>query len=203
MTGFEGTKKRPRGLDRFLDKGQLGLVTATAIAAAATVSAATTTAITTVSAAATTTTTAAATVSATTAAFALFHGTRFVDGEGAAVDFLAMELGNGRLGFFGGAHFDKAETAGTAGDAVVDHLHPGDIARLSKEIGQVVFRHAKGQVAHIEFYAHYFLLGWLADVSGIGSTLPLSSNSPSTERQLTVSRMVGQAGEGARKFGTG
>jgi hypothetical protein len=45
---------------------------------------------------------------------------------------------------------------------------------LGKEIGQVVFRHAKGQVAHIEFYAHYFLLRWLADVSGIGSTLPLS-----------------------------
>jgi hypothetical protein len=150
-----------------------GLVTATTIAAAATVSAATTATITTVSAAATTA--AAATVSTTTAAaFALFHGTRFIDGEGAAVDFLAMKFGNGRLRFFGGAHFDKAETTGTTGDAIIDHLHPGDIARLGKEIGQVVFRHAEGQVAHIEFYAHYFLLGWLADVSGIGSTLPLS-----------------------------
>ena len=156
-----------------------GLVTATAIAAAATVSAATTAAITTVSTTATTTTTAAAaaavsTTTAAAAAFALFHRARFVDGEGASVDFLAMKFRNGSLRFFSGAHFDKAETAGTTGDAIIDHLHPGDIARLGKEIGQVVFRHAEGQVAHIEFYAHYFLLGWLADVSGIGSTLPLS-----------------------------
>jgi hypothetical protein len=151
-----------------------GLVTATAIAAAATVSAATTAAITTVSAAATTTTATTVSTATTAAAFALFHGTRFIDGEGPAIDFLSVKFGDGRLGFLGGAHFDKAETAGTTGDAVIDHLHPGDIARLGKEIGQVVFRHAEGQVAHIEFYAHYFLLGWLADVSGIGSTLPLS-----------------------------
>jgi hypothetical protein len=67
-----------------------------------------------------------------------------------------MKLGDGRLGFLGGAHFDKAETTGPARDAVVDHLDPGDIARLGKEIGQVVFRHAEGQIAHIEFNAHLF-----------------------------------------------
>jgi len=85
-----------------------------------------------------------------------------------------MELRNGGLRFFRSAHFDEAKAAGATRDAVIDHLHPRDIARLGKKIGQVVFRHAKGQVAHIEFYAHLFLLGWLADVSGIGSTLPLS-----------------------------
>jgi hypothetical protein len=84
-----------------------------------------------------------------------------------------MELGDGRLGLFRRAHFHEAEATGATGDAVVDHLDPGDVARLGKEIGQVVFRHAKGQIAHIEFYAHFFFLEWLADVSGIGSTLPL------------------------------
>jgi hypothetical protein len=124
------------------------------------------------------TTTAAATVSTaattTTAAFALFHRTRFIDGQGAAIDFLAMELGDRSLRFFRRSHFHETEATGATRYAVIDHLHPGDIARLGKEIGQVVFRHAEGQIAHIEFYAHFFLLGWLADVSGIGSTLPLS-----------------------------
>jgi hypothetical protein len=141
---------------------------ATAISAITTISAAT---IATVS---TATTTAATISAATAAAFALFHRTRFVDREGAAVDFLAMEFRDGRLRFFRRAHFHETKAAGTTRHAIIDHLHPRDIARLGKEIGQVVFRHAEGQIAHIEFYAHYFLLGWLADVSGIGSTLPLS-----------------------------
>jgi len=132
---------------------------ATAISAITTISAAT---IATVS----TATTTAATVSTTAAAFALFHRTRFVDREGATVDFLAMEFRDGRLRFFRRAHFHETKAAGTTRHAIIDHLHPGDIARLGKEIGQVVFRHAEGQIAHIEFYAHYFLLGWLADVSG-------------------------------------
>jgi hypothetical protein len=85
-----------------------------------------------------------------------------------------MEFRDGRLRFFSRAHFHETKAAGTTRHAIIDHLHPGDIARLGKEIGQVVFRHAEGQIAHIQFYAHYFLLGWLADVSGIGSTLPLS-----------------------------
>jgi hypothetical protein len=155
---------------------------ATAISAITTISAAT---IATVSTATTTTATISA-AAATAAAFALFHRTRFVDCEGATVDFLAVEFRDGRLRFFRRAHFHETKAAGTARHAIIDHLHPGDIARLGKEIGQVVFRHAEGQIAHIEFYAHLFLLGWLADVSGIGSTLPLSSNSPSTERQLTL-----------------
>jgi hypothetical protein len=156
-------------LSRFSVKCYRLVPAATAISAITTISAAT---IATVS---TATTTAAATIStATAAAFALFHRTRFVDREGAAIDFLAMEFRDGRLRFFRRAHFHETKAAGTTRHAIIDHLHPRDIARLGKEIGQVVFRHAEGQIAHIEFYAHYFLLGWLADVSGIGSTLPLS-----------------------------
>jgi len=164
--------KAAQFLEPLFRKNIVGLVPAAAISAVAatTVTAAT---IATVSAA--TTTAATATVSTTTAAaFALFHRTRFIDGQRTAIDFLAMEFRDGCLRFFRRAHFDKAEAAGTPRHAIIDHLHPRDIARLGKKIGQVVFRHAKGQVAHIEFYAHLFLLGWLADVSGIGSTLPLS-----------------------------
>jgi hypothetical protein len=126
------------------------LVPAAAVSAATTaISAAT---IATVS---TATTTAAATIpAATAAAFALFHRTRFVHRQGAAIDFLAMEFRDGRLRFIGSAHFHETKAAGTTRHAIIDHLHPRDIARLGKEIGQVVFRHAEGQIAHIEFYAH-------------------------------------------------
>jgi len=122
-------------------------------AAIATVSAATTTAAT-IATVSTATTTAAATVSTAAAAFALFHWTRFIDRQGPAVDFLAMEFRDGCLRFFRRAHFHETKAAGTTRHAIIDHLHPRDIARLGKEIGQVVFRHAEGQIAHIEFYAH-------------------------------------------------
>jgi hypothetical protein len=154
----------------------LSLVPAAATAISSTVSAAT---ITTASAATAATITAAAATApvaatATAAAFALLHRTRFIHGQGPAVDFLAMELRDRGLRFFRRPHFHETKTAGATCHPVIDHLDPRDIARLGKKIGQVVFRHAKGQIAHIEFYAHYFFLEWLADVSGIGSTLPLS-----------------------------
>jgi hypothetical protein len=137
-----------------------GLVTSAAIA---TVSAATTTATTIATVSTATTAAAAATVSAATAAaaFTRFHRTRFVHGQRPAIDFLAMEFRDGRLRFIGGAHFHETETTGTSRHAIIDHLHPRDIARLGKEIGQVIFRHAKGQVAHVQFYAHLFLLDGL------------------------------------------
>jgi hypothetical protein len=133
-------------------KTSQGLVTAaTAIPAittapVATVSAATTTAAATAIAAAT-----------TAATFALLHWARFVDSQGTAVDFLPMELGDGRLGFLSGSHFHEAKAARPSGHAIVDHLHPRDIARLGKKIGQVVFRHAEGQIAHVQFYTHWIL----------------------------------------------
>jgi len=122
-------------------------VTATTLA---TVSAATTAAATTTTAATVSTTTAAATT-----AFTRFHGTSFIDGQRAAVDFLAMELRDGSLRFLCGSHFHETEATGTPRHAVVDHLHPRDVARLGKQIGQVVFSHAKGQIAHVQFNAHF------------------------------------------------
>jgi hypothetical protein len=126
------------------------------VPAATTIAAATATTIATVSAATTTAAAAVSTTAAatTTTAFTGFHRTCFVHGQGPAVDFLAMEFRDGRLGFVRRSHFDKAETTGTSCHSIIDHLHPRDIAGLGKEIGQVVFRHAEGQIAHIEFNAH-------------------------------------------------
>jgi hypothetical protein len=167
----QAQKKRPgcpgRSFSNQNDLVPASAITATVTATATAISAAAATAISAAATAAESTTT-----TATAAAFTRLHRARFVDGQRAAIDFLAMELRDRGLGLIRRAHFDKAETAGTSRNAIVDHLHPRDVARLGKKIGQVVFCHAEGQIAHIEFYAH-FLLGWLADVSGIGSTLPL------------------------------
>ena len=154
------TKKAAQSLEPLFCKWVEGLVTSAAITTVSAATTATTTAIATVSTA-TTTAAATTTISATAAAFALFHRTRFIDGQGATIDFLAMEFGDGSLCFLRRAHFHETKTAGATRHAIIDHLHPGDIARLGKEIGQVVFRHAEGQVAHIEFYAHLFLLDGL------------------------------------------
>jgi hypothetical protein len=135
------------------------LVTAAASAVSATATAISTAAATFSAATTATAAIAAATTAASATTFALFHGTRFVDGQGPTVDFLAVELRDSGLRFIGSSHFDETEAAGAAGYAIVDHLDPRDVARLGKEIGQVVFRHAKGQIAHIEFYAHFFLSG--------------------------------------------
>jgi hypothetical protein len=155
VDGYQGyQQKSGAGFPgRFFEK-IVGLVPAATTVA--TVSATTLATVSTASAAAATATISAATATTTTAAaFTRFHRTRFVDREGATVDFLAVEFRDGRLSFLGCAHFHETKAAGTTRHAIIDHLDPRDIARLGKEIGEVVFRHAEGQVAHIEFHAHF------------------------------------------------
>src|SRR5712692_3026332 len=67
----------------------------------------------TIAAAAIAAATAAATVTTTsaTAATAILARSGFIDVQGAPVDFLAVELSNGRFSFFFGSHFDKAKAA--------------------------------------------------------------------------------------------
>jgi hypothetical protein len=124
-------QKRPGKIRAFFNWKDALVAAATAITtvtatALATVSTATTAAATSTTAAITTTTAAA------TTAFTRFHGARFVDRQGAAVDFLAVELRDRRLGFLSGAHFDETEATRTSRHAIVDHLHPRDVARLGK-----------------------------------------------------------------------
>jgi hypothetical protein len=61
-----------------------------------------------------------ATAAAAAAAFGL--GTGLVDGEGPAIDFLAIEGGNGGLGLGVRVHLDEAEPLGATGVAVHDDL---------------------------------------------------------------------------------
>ena len=83
------------------------LAIATAAAAVATTAATTAATIATVA----TTATAVDAESATTATAAILAGLCFVDVQGAAVDFLAIELGDGSFAFLLAGHFDEAKAA--------------------------------------------------------------------------------------------
>src|SRR4029077_13785567 len=94
----------------------------------------------------TSTTTARTTATRWTAAIRL--GTGFVDVQGAAAQFLAIEGGNRLLGFGGVCHFDERKAAGTAGIAIG---HDADL--LDRPMGfeqrpQLCFSGAVGDVAN-------------------------------------------------------
>ena len=99
-------------------------------------------------AAATTAAAAAAAETAATAAGTIFAGTRFIDGEGATVEFFAVEIGNGFGRFFLRAHGDEGETAGLAREFVHDQFARCDIAGLFEEVQNVAFGGVKRQVAY-------------------------------------------------------
>jgi len=124
--------------------------------AIATVAAVAATAATTTTAAVATATTAAATESTTTAATTtatatggVFAGTGFVDGQGAAFVLLAVERGNGGLGFGVVGHFNEAKTFAAAGVAIVDDLRAFDLAVRGKQLFQGRAIDLVAQIAHV------------------------------------------------------
>src|SRR5262249_30884964 len=100
------------------------------------------------------TTAVAAPTAAAAATAAVFARLGFVDGQRAAVNFLAVHGLDGCLGLLVGAHLDEAEPLGAAGVAVHD-----DLGRLHRAVRlehrlQVAVADAVGQVAHVQLLAH-------------------------------------------------
>jgi hypothetical protein len=163
-------------------------VTAVAAAAAATtaaVAAATTAAATTAVAAASTTTAAAVATATTAAAEAAAAATTttaaeaagagraglgFIDGEGTAVDRLAVDAGNRRAPFFIVAHLNEPEPAGATGFAV-DHDLGGVNAPEGLEHGpQFVVGGGEREIANINLHRRYLILPehgniWILDTA--------------------------------------
>src|SRR5580698_7522480 len=119
---------------------------------------ATTTATTTTAAVSATTaaaTTAAAIFTASAAAGrTFFTGTGDIDGDCAAIQFLAVHGGNGFLRFFIRAHGDESESAGAIGRAVHHQIGFGDRSVSSKRVVQVVFGGLKGKIPNEQFIIH-------------------------------------------------
>ena len=125
------------------------VTTTTAAVATAATTTVTTTAATTATAtvAATTAAVGTATAAATAAAFLARAG--FVDGEGPAIDGLAVELADRRAGPFFGGHRDEAEAARLAGDAILHQQDFGHGAGGREQILEIVFGRVKRQITDV------------------------------------------------------
>jgi hypothetical protein len=131
-----------------------------ASAPAAAVAAATTPASAT-AAAGTATTPASAAATAVTAAAArgtFFTRARFVYGESATVEGLAVKLGDRSLRVLIGTHGDECESAGFAGEFVLDEKDFAHRTSLREIVLQVGLGRIERQIADVEFVAHLIML---------------------------------------------
>src|SRR5215217_3296344 len=129
----------------------VGLVALAATAAAAA----------TVAAAATAAATAAAAVAAATTAAAaatVFARLGFVNGEGPAVDFLAVQGRDRRLGFLVGAHLDEPESLAAAGVPVLNDFRALHGPVRGAQLFEVRAGRVIAQVPDVQLAAHVKLL---------------------------------------------
>jgi hypothetical protein len=84
-----------------------------------------------------------------TAAAASFHRLGFVDREVATVVVLAVKGVNGALAFFGAAHGDESETAGTVRFAIHDEVGFSDSTMLGKKLVEVLFGGLEGKISYV------------------------------------------------------
>ena len=144
--------------------GNRSLVAASAAAAttptAATTAAATAAAAVVAASAAATTTTAATAEGATAAAatWAIFAGTRFIDGQRTAMESLAVEKADGLLCFLVAGHGDEGKAAGLARELILHQSGFGDAACLGEEVLQVHFWGVEGKIPDVEFVTHLVCL---------------------------------------------
>jgi hypothetical protein len=111
----------------------------------------------TVSAAVAAITTAAATapaVAAATAARTFFAWARFVDGQRATVEALAVEGLNRSVSAFFVFHGDKRETARAAAEFVHDHIDFDNVAVRGEHILKLIFSSVEGKISNKQFRAH-------------------------------------------------
>src|ERR1041384_612822 len=97
-----------------------------------------------------------ASVAAPATAFAArFARARFVDGERAAIEFLAVEAVNDGFGFGIVGEFREAEAARTAGGRIADDVHARTLAAERFEVRlEAVRRGVEGEVTNVETFRH-------------------------------------------------
>jgi len=148
-----------RGLFAAVAAATTAFTTAVAIAAAATAITAVTAAATapaaiaaatTATAAATTITAATATAEAAATGGTFLAGTRDVDRQGPALDFMSMELLNRLLGLFRAGQGNEGEAAGTTGEFVEDDLNDADGSNLAEQGLEVLGGAGEGKIPHVE-----------------------------------------------------
>ena len=119
-----------------MNKITAGLSTVAVSAAAAAATAATIAA----------TTAAATAITAAAAGGPLFARTSLVYGQGTALKFFSVKLGNRRIRLGLRSHFNKGKTTRTAGGPVLHDVNCDDRARRGKIILQIIFSGTEGEV---------------------------------------------------------
>src|ERR1700674_1438843 len=85
----------------------------------------------------------------------LFASACFVDGESASLHFLAVEGGDGRVGFRRVRHGDERKAAGAAGGAVHHQGNVGDFAVFFEKILKIVFSGLKREITYVQFHCDF------------------------------------------------
>jgi hypothetical protein len=148
----------------FQGYGEAGLVSvsstaiaaiSTATAAAAIAAAATSAAASAIAATAAAASTAATTTATESAAVAaVFAGTGFIDGKGAALMLSAVQGGDGRLGLGVAGHLDESESLAPASIAVVDDLGRNNLPMSREQLFQHRAINVVAQVSDVQLLTH-------------------------------------------------
>jgi hypothetical protein len=85
----------------------------------------------------------------------LFPRASFVDGQGASLDFFAVEGADGGGGFGRVSHGDERKTAGAAGCAIHHKGDVRDFAVLFEKILEIVFSGLKGEITYVQFHCDF------------------------------------------------
>src|SRR6185436_9939782 len=96
----------------------------------------------------------AVTSSSSSTGWTLFARAGFIDGEGTSLELVSAECLDRRLGRFRSLHSDERKAAGPAAHAVEHEIDFGHRTVLGKQILEVVFSDAVGQIAYKQFGAH-------------------------------------------------
>jgi hypothetical protein len=127
-------------------------------------------------------TTTAASAAPAAAAFGLRSG--FVDGQAASFDLFSVQGSDGGLGFRVATHLDKAESLGSAGVSVHNHLCGLHGSMCRKNLLQRAVSNAVGQIAYVQLLAHGGppqKMKW-----GLVAILDLAISLPETQTQKTL-----------------
>jgi len=99
------------------------------------------------------------------AAAAIGAWTRFIDRYRTPLDWLTVESGNGRLGFFLLGHLDKTEASRLAREFVHYDCNRGYLTELGEGLLDILLRRLVRQVSDIDIHPSPFLSAFLLPVS--------------------------------------
>ena len=77
-------------------------------------------------------------------------GTRFVDIQGATLEFLTVQRADGRLGLGLGGHLHESETLGLAAELVHDHVGRRDFTESLESLPEFLVRDLVRQIADVD-----------------------------------------------------